>query len=243
MTVPSRLRGYLRAPATSEEVEGFRLGSRPLPEAVRDFYRQSNGFEVPELDTEILSIAAARRYGEAISRLAIADYYGLLPITNSNDSNPYCVVLGDRLNGAVMLLDHEGEVRVSHSSLQRFLESLADCLDDEAESVEDLEPEETTDPRIVAEADAVVLELLKVPTPDFPLLFPVISACSPQVLIALLQVNDMWVRERAAIRCGQLEIVEARESLQRLASAGNGQDSRAAKASLKPINRKLFSKD
>ena len=189
--IPDALRRRVRAPAGREEIEGFLLSSWPLPDQARSFYAITNGLSIPQLGTEVLSLAAARQYGEAIGHLPHPSFFGLLPITESNDSNPYCLVLGERLRGAVLLLSHDGPVQVTHSSMQSFLDALAKSLESGGRPIHHPAAEVIDDPLVVAQADLLVEEVLGRRAADVGVLLPLVPACSPQALLTLLEVDDM----------------------------------------------------
>jgi len=240
MLLPDTLKRYTRKPADPYEIKKFRLGQDSLPDVVHSFYAATNGLLIPELGTEILSLAAAKEYGKAIDYHPVAQFFGLLPFTESNDSNPYCLILGERLHGAILQLHHDFGPKVTHTSLVSFLRALADLLESGGELIDDLPDEEITVSHFVTDSDFLINEILQEAEPDYGMLIPLLSACSAQSLITLLQADDMWVREAAAERCGRLELLEARQALQKLAASGTSQDCSAAEASLSFINRKHF---
>lgn len=239
MTLPDQLQPCASPPASNAEIEGFKLGGRPLPSSARRFYAISNGLAIPELSTQLLSLAAAAEYGKSIASLPDARRYGLLPITESNDSNPYCLILGEKLNGAVMLLSHDGETRVTHGSMQGFLQSLATLLEQGGGLIDDLAAEDIQDARLIADADAMLGHELKRWFTDMHPFVPLLSACSPQMLVRLLGASDMWVREEAALQCGRRGLLETRDALRQLADAGDRQDNHAARDALAALRRKL----
>jgi hypothetical protein len=241
--ISNTLKRYAREPADPAEIDGFRLGPWSLPEAARSFYATTNGLLVPELGTEILSLAAAKEYGDALDYHPDAQIFGLLPFTESNDSNPYCLILRERLHGAILQLHHDFGPKVTHSSLKGFLAALAELVEAGGELIDDLPHEEITDSRLVTDSDILISETLQQAKPNYSTLISLLSACSPQSLITLLKVDDMWVREAAAERCGRLGLLEAQQALQELAASGSAQDCHAAEASLLLINRKLFDND
>jgi len=243
VTLPNALERYAREPADPTEIDRFRLGSRSLTDAARSFYATTNGLLIPELGTEILSLGAAKEYGEALDYHTDAQFFGLLPFTESSDSNPYCLILGERLHGAILQLHHDFGPRVTHGSLESFLNALAELLEGGGELIADLADEAITGSRLVADADALISNILHQAEPDYDTLVSLLSACSPEILVTLLEVDDMWVREAAAERCGRLGLLEARQALEALAESGDTQDCRAATASLSLINRKHFEKN
>ncbi len=239
MTIPESLRECCRpVPAADLDVQP---GGYTLPAALREFYGDTDGLEIPALGTEILALGAAVKYGEDLDFHPLSQLLGLLPISESNDSNPYCVILGERLNGAVVRLSHDDDTSVTHRSLASFLGSLGELATGGGELIDDLAAEAIDDERLRADADGVVAELLAADDFDETVIVPLVTVCSPATLVRMVESDDMWVREAAARQLGKTSYFEARPALERLAKVGSRQDNREAKASLSKLNREYYS--
>ncbi len=239
MTIPENLKAFRRpAPAADLDV---RPGGYALPAAVRELYRETDGLDIPPLGTEILALAAAVKVGADLDFHPLSQRLGLLPISESNDSNPYCVILGERLNGAVLRLSHDDDTSVTHASLASFFGALGELVAGGAEFIDDLAAEEIDDQGLCADADAVAADLLAADELDETLIVPLVTVCSPATLVRMVESDDMWVREAAARQLGKTSYFEARPAVERLAKSGTGQDCREAKASLSQLNREYYS--
>ena len=204
--IPPALLPFTRPPVVEDTVRDWRQSGRPLAPNASCFYSITDGLALTPIGTDLLSLETATHYGEELSYHPVSQLLGLLPITESNDSNPYCLIVGPRLCRAVLLLSHDGDVIVSHNSLQSFLDALASLVESDGELTDDLEREEINDAQIVADADHLFAQTFGRLENDWDGLLPIVSACSAATLVRLLQVDDMWIRETAAIRCGRLNL-------------------------------------
>jgi hypothetical protein len=89
-----------------------------LPAELFDLWSISDGLSGDGMD--ILSVAAAREYGAVFDST-----FGYVPLTDCNDSNPYCVCCRDPLRGIITHVFHDGSPQLVCRGFGRFLEMVA----------------------------------------------------------------------------------------------------------------------
>ena len=240
LTLPQRLRPYSRACAERGLQEAVSINGFGLPEELISFYQTTDGLDLEVLDTDVLTLEAACAYAKGLECHPLSQALGLWPITESNDSNPYCVCLNPHLHGAVLRLCHDGVTRMTHNSLSAFLSSLEALVVEGTEFIDDCKPQFPLDAAVMASADRLLSDLMSQQESDETVLVPLLSACSPVSIASCLSSTNIWVREEAAILLGKHVYLPARDALMTLANAGAEQDNVAAAQSLSIINRAFF---
>lgn len=238
--LPQRLRPYSRNSAESASQEAISINGFMLPEELLSFYQTTDGLDLSLLDTDVLTLEAASAYAKDLEYHPLSQALGLWPITESNDSNPYCLCLNQNLHGAVLRLSHDGSTRISHNSLSAFLSSLEELVVDGAELIDDCKHQFPLDATLTASADRLLTDVLNQQDVDEAVIVPLLSACSPASIASCLNSDNMWVREEAATLLGKHVHLPSRDALIALSKGGTGQDNIAAKQSLSIINRAFF---
>ena len=238
--VRPQLRPYSRSSAGSDSLETSSINGFTLSDELIAFYQATDGLNLSQLDTDVLTLEAASAYARDLDYHPLSQAVGLWPITDSNDSNPYCVCLNQSLRGAVLRLSHDGSTRISHHSLSAFLSSIEELVANGAESIDDCNHEFPLDTNLMASADCLLSDVLHQQTFDEAVIVPLLSACSPASIASCLTAENMWVREEAALLLGKHVHLPSREALIALSKAGTDQDNVAAKKSLSIINRAFF---
>ncbi|WP_028451689.1 SMI1/KNR4 family protein [Chitinilyticum aquatile] len=208
-----------------------------LPESLRALYAESDGVPLPEYRS-LLPFAQARDYARMLADLPVSQLLGLWPLADVTGSDPYCLCLASPLRGCVLLLQHDDDSTVTHSSLSGFLHSLSDLAGSaDAGRYTFCQPEFPLPAGIMQAAD-----VLFTGQTDDEIRLTLLSACSPQSLTAVLASDDMWLRERAANLLGQHGYLPACAPLEQLAHAGERQDHRAARKAFSAIRQLHFSR-
>jgi hypothetical protein len=113
----------LNKPASTEQLADFeqKIGLA-LPAAMRECYSSADGGQATHDQSElrILSLAQAEEYEDVPG--FFDSYFGYMPITENNDSNPVCVCLKSPLAGHVVLVSHDGSPRLLSRSLDGLFE-------------------------------------------------------------------------------------------------------------------------
>ncbi len=232
-----------RPPVTTDQLDEAqdRLAFH-FPERLSAFYRQSDGLLIVDRWLVLNSLAEGTRYAEAIGDIDLPHYLGLFPLSESNDSNPYCIACKPPLSGRIIHLRHDDAPRLAYRNLDEFAAALVTlspsgrCSIDNLVLTYDVDHTDRT-----SDDDAVAEELLAGSCPDVENAYAIAMALFSRQrigkLIELLDHESMWVREDAASHLERMGDVAAIEALSRLASGGEGQDNRAAQRSLKTLNR------
>ena len=78
--------------ATESELSDFEHDTGlQLPESVRALYATCNGVVLRDGQLEILSLAGVRQHLDGFDQFGIPERWGYFPLTDNNDSNPFCV--------------------------------------------------------------------------------------------------------------------------------------------------------
>lgn len=221
-----------------------------LPLSFRDFYLKTNGLTVDEFRLQILPLNQVADYYEALCNFGISPTWGLLPFTESNDSNPFCISCTEPLFGRIIHLFHDDAPSLDFPSLDAFLEGIHTLLKNKEWDdwdIYDLEPayddnHENRTPEDVAAAFDLLQKAHDLEEEDgiqailFALkLFPKNEVSE---IIKFLEHEDMWVREETANRLAGIKSAEALPHLQRLAK-GDRQDARAASRAIQEIRKTM----
>jgi hypothetical protein len=119
----------LNQPASAEQLANFeRKIGLVLPAALRECYSSADGGQATHDQSElrILSLAQAEEYEDVPG--FFDSYFGYMPITENNDSNPVCVCLKSPLAEHVVLVSHDGSPRLLSRSLDGFFQSTTSQL-------------------------------------------------------------------------------------------------------------------
>lgn len=222
-----------------------RLGFE-IPAELRAFYRETNGLVVHERRLALNDFEKAVTYATALGRFDIAQQFGLFPLTESNDSNPYCIACKRPIVGHIIHVQHDDAWRLAFRNVDQFALAVLDLARAPNWIIDDLtygyatdHTDRTLEDDIAADA---ILDLCRSQSGE----------CDKFVLIALslysrnrvdrvigfLADESMWTREEAAIHLGNMGDVRAIEPLQKLAeSQAHRQDGKAAQKALKNLNR------
>lgn len=232
--VPFARPGFTGAVPPDSRVNGFEVSP-----ALTAFYRMTDGLDLSPLATEVLGFEAARQYAADLAYHPLSEVLGLWPLTESDDSNPYCLCLHPKLQGAVLRLSHDDTPHVTHTSLASFLAALESLVVEGVGHIDACRAEFPLGEGLMAAADALLSDV-QGDLSDETLVVPLLSACSPEVITRCLSADNMWIREEAALLLGRHVHLPARDALTALSKAGTQQDHQAAKQSLSIVNRAFF---
>lgn len=231
-----------RPPVSLERLSeaSSRLGFQ-FPDQLTAFYRKSDGLVVHKLRLVLKDLTDAVKYAEAIHGWDFARCLGLFPLSESNDSNPYCVACSPLLFGRVIHVRHDDAPRLAFRCLDEFATAVLSLCTGTNWHIDDLPLGYNADHSDRSPADDVAADaLLAADCPDVENVYSIttslFSRARAHSLIALLEHENMWVREDAAIHLGYLGDVTAIDPLAQLAK-GDRQDNRAAQRALKALNR------
>ncbi|MEY4530372.1 MAG: hypothetical protein RLZZ156_1093 [Deinococcota bacterium] len=125
-------------PALESDIEALlRHLNAELPEELLELWRNSNGFRIPSLGADLMSVAQTLEFlGDWDAKMES----GLLPILDMQTSN-YIVVAYREIIPRVAFAPHDGDAKLLYRNFSRFLEVLLDCIEQnvEMESVEDFD--------------------------------------------------------------------------------------------------------
>lgn len=233
-----------RPPVTIEQIDAAQeqLGVA-LPPRLIEFYSQSNGLVIDEYGLTLNDLANGAEYAEAISRFELAAFLGLFPLSESNDSNPYCIACKQPLLGRIIQLSHDDAPRLAYPDLDSFATAILAVVTLDDWLIDDIEPgyaadhsDRTPDDDLAADA------LIAGDCPDvdnaLKIAISLWSAGRVQSIIDLLEHESIWVREDAARELGQLHNPQALEPLQRLAAKGDRQDNREAARAVSALQKR-----
>lgn len=92
-----------------------------IPEDLRAIYSIANGVTLTP-DFRLNSLADAAQYG---GYGTIHSTLRLVPLSDENDSNPYCLICASPLMGKVLHLNHDGVNKLCFDNLESFLETIS----------------------------------------------------------------------------------------------------------------------
>jgi hypothetical protein len=117
------------ARATASALDDFENDTGlSLPRGVRDFFRACDGLTLDGGTMRLFSLDEARDYAESIRDAGIPQAWGYLPLTDTNDSNPYCVCCAAPLRNRVVRVYHDDVARLQFRSFENFLRSIRGVL-------------------------------------------------------------------------------------------------------------------
>lgn len=217
-----------------------RLGLR-FPDRLAEFYRQSDGLVVDERRLTLIDLANATKYAKAIDDGDFCHRLGLFPISESNDSNPYCVSCKPPLFGRLIHLRHDDASRLAFRDVDAFAQAILALSANDEWHIDDLPLGYNRDHSDrTSEDDAAADALLAGDCPDventYAIAISLFSRNRASSIIKLLEYDNMWVREDAARHLEHIGDIAAIDALAVLAD-GDRQDNRAAQRALKVLNR------
>lgn len=232
-----------RPPASRDQLDAAQeqLGLS-FPPGLVAFYLQSNGLVVHERHLILNDLATATDYAAVMSDIDLVEYLGLLPLSESNDSNPYCVSCKPPLSGRIIHLQHDDAPRLAFPDLDSFALAIVSLASSPDWTIDDIDLGYAADHSDRTPADDLAAdELLAGDCPDVENLLSIAMSLFSRdrldSIIGLLEHESMWVREDAARHLGEMGDSAAIESLQLLAGNGDQQDNRAAQHALNVLNR------
>lgn len=242
-TILEQFAGGKQPPATIQQLSAAqqKLGFT-FPSRLVAFYSQSNGLVVHDRRLAINDLTTATNYADAISDIELADFLGLFPISESNDSNPYCISCKPPLPGRIIHLRHDDAPRLAFPNLDSFTSAIISLASSGDWLIEDIElgyaadhSDRTPDDDLAAD------QLLAGDCPDvenvLSIAMSLFSHNRIDSIVGLLEHESMWVRKEAADQLGQMGNSAAIGPLQRLAATGDRQDNRAAQRAIRVLNR------
>jgi hypothetical protein len=221
-----------------------------IPAELRAFYRETNGLVVHERRLVLNDVETAVRYATAIASIDFVHHLGLLPITESNDSNPYCLACKPLVGNRIIHIRHDDAPRLAFHNLDQLADAVIDLAAQSKWIIDDLAlgyADDHTDRTVEddAAADNIVEFRQSHQDEDDHLLSTALALYSRNRIdriIALLEHESMWIREDAATHLGNIGDVRAIEPLRKLAeSQASRQDGRAAQKAIKKLNQVLHS--
>jgi hypothetical protein len=114
----------LNKPASPAQLANFeRKVQLSLPTALQECYAAADGGQASDKLSalQLLSLAQAEEYEGCPG--FFDSYFGYLPITENNDSNPVCMCLKSPLAGHVVLVSHDASPRLLSRSLDGFFQA------------------------------------------------------------------------------------------------------------------------
>jgi hypothetical protein len=232
------------------DTASVRLGF-DFPGRLREFYQTTNGLIIHERRLVLNDLEKAVIYATALARFDIAHQFGLFPLTESNDSNPYCLACKQPLVGRVIHVRHDDTWRLAFRDLDQFTGALIDLTRPPNWIIDSLVYGYASDHSDrTSEDDAAgdaILDLCKSGNCEYDafllIAMSLFSKNRIHRVIGFLQHESMWTREEAAVQLGNMGDVRAIEPLKRLANAHAGrQDGRAARNALMKL-RKTYQGD
>jgi hypothetical protein len=202
-----------------------------FPAEVRQLYRFSDGLDVPAAHFEFMSLSEMRRYPP----MFLSGRWQWLPLTDSNDSNPYCVSCA--LRGRIMRVHHDDVAVVRCRGFESFLDAvlarhaelevLGEDADDEASLVDSLrcDYDEFTVRTAEDIADGLALLLGEEDEDDvtcneaYRFGMALVSDTEAATVAALLGHADSYVREAARDRLQQMMGPAAKEAVSQYKAA------------------------
>jgi len=126
--------------ATAAELDRFEARTGlSLPSQLRAFYGSANGLTIdgggsryvsvrPAAWMEMLPLAEVMPYIEGMRRYGFPQVWGYFPLTDCNDSNPYCVCCKGPLRNRVVHVFHDDVADLKFWDLGRFLDAVATAV-------------------------------------------------------------------------------------------------------------------
>jgi len=229
-----------RAIDTTMERLGF-----SIPAEARAFYRETDGLVVHERRLLLHDFETAINYAKAIAGSDFTDYLGLLPLTESNDSNPYCMACKAPIGNRIVHLRHDDAPRLAFRNLDHFAAAVLNLASRSNWTIDDLtlgyaDDHSDRTAEDDATADAIIDYVRSGQDEDDHLLLFALAFLSrngANQIIGYLEHESMWVREEAAVCLGNIGDTIAIEALRSLAgSQAHRQDGRAAQLAIRKLN-------
>src|SRR5262245_32189203 len=154
--------------ATAAELDSFETRTGlSLPPQLRDFYRSTNGLTIGGGGwMKVLPLAEVMPYVQGMRDYGVPQVWGYFPLTDCNDSDPYCVCCNGPLRNRVIHVFHDDVAQLKFWDLGRFLDAVAVAVVSKGEDHPELDmlPGEYTSDREDRTEDEVRtgLELLRV---------------------------------------------------------------------------------
>ena len=153
-----------------------------------------------ELAINILRLDEALKYTEGIQEHAVLGRpFGLIALDDANNSNPFCYITKGPTRGSILYLCHDGESRITFSSLRDFIAAIEVAIA-ERTWIEELRPDATLsalDSDAVAEYVARLLENGD-HTEEICVLIPLLNTSKLKLMESLAKHHDFFIREGVA---------------------------------------------
>lgn len=165
------------------------------PQELVSYFEAENFRYLPYSRIRCLPFLEAVNYTRDILSLSVGEHFGLFVLDDAQDSNPYCFVSRGPCAGSVLHLRHDGDVSISHRSLDSFFGAI-DALSDEAD-IRDL----PSDPDLVFDTVSTLQSLLASQRDIdvlVPIYLPVTRDIPHETRQDLAMCDDFYVREAFA---------------------------------------------
>jgi SMI1 / KNR4 family (SUKH-1) len=223
--------------ATAAELDAFEVRTGlSLPPQLRAFYGYTNGLTIddgglrygsvrPAAWMKILPLTEVIPYVEGMRQYDIPQVWGYFPLTDCNDSNPYCVCCNGPLRNRVVHVFHDDVAELNFWNLGRFLDAVAAAVVSKGEDHPELDrlPGDYTSDREDRTEDEVRtgLELLRLADglTDVELhdalrfAIDLLSEAEVDVVARLLETGDEYTAREAAARLRTMKSPRAADAL------------------------------
>lgn len=165
------------------------------PRELVSYFEAENFRYLPYSRIRCLPFLEAVNATRSILRTSVGAHFGLFVLDDAQDSNPYCFVSRGPCAGSVLHLRHDGDVSISHHSLDSFCAAI-DGLREDAD-INDL----PSDPDLAFDTVSTLQSLL-ITQRDLDVLVPIYLAVTRYIphetRHALAACDDIFVREAFA---------------------------------------------
>lgn len=136
LELENRIRSFpsakVRAGVSAVAIESIEAaGNLRLPDEVRSFYQIFDGVDFHGGTLEFLSLAKADVVRLDLSEMGFNRSWCYWPLTENNDSNPFCVSCSGPLSGFVVQVFHDDSPKIKWRTFDSFLKATLDYISDD----------------------------------------------------------------------------------------------------------------
>ncbi len=103
-----------------------------IPNEVNEFWSHVRPMNNVAKGINFLQAEVSSSYADSLSQIEVFEVLGLIPLEDSNNSNPVCYVTAGCAAGVVMLLSHDEGSKIIFNSLSDF----KDCIEENLNTIE-----------------------------------------------------------------------------------------------------------
>jgi hypothetical protein len=110
-----------------------------FPDDYRRFIAESDGLLFETQSVKILSLKESLEYFKCLRKFGLTQTWGYFPISDNEDSNPWCICCKEPLAGYIVRVAHDDGAQLKFRSIEALFEGIKSVIEDDILFLDDLD--------------------------------------------------------------------------------------------------------